>query len=65
MLDTADYDSINGSTKMAENGSIGHRKMQKLKFENFAFPLGPRVPDFGQLDMFDVAFYDIDLFLII
>ena len=26
MLGTVDYDSINGSTKMAENGSIGHRK---------------------------------------
>ena len=31
--------------KMTQNGSIREKKWSKLKFENFALPMGPWVPD--------------------
>ena len=30
---------------MTQNGSIREKKQSKSKFENFALPTGPRVPD--------------------
>ena len=54
---------------MTQNGSIREKKWSKSKFENFALPMGPWVPDLGHfspifenqvfVDFFDFGWLDM------